>query len=123
MRHRLLVVLSEAERCAKRALIARNRERKELERIRARVRHATTRRFVDDHRPLINELTSAYCNRVDVPLELDARADPAEQYTTMVATLLSRTFNFAMATKFFSDVGSFSYGGSGGHEKGGRDKI
>uniref|UniRef100_A0A914EBW3 Uncharacterized protein n=1 Tax=Acrobeloides nanus TaxID=290746 RepID=A0A914EBW3_9BILA len=102
------LVLSEPERYAKRALILKNRQRKELEKIQAKVRQRTTARLVlESHRKMINELTSAYCSRVDMPLKLSPefdRMDSSEQITSLVATLLSNAFNFALSMEVFREL-------------------
>lgn len=106
-----VVVLNEVERCAKRELIERNRERKELEKVQTHLRrfqiYYNTPQLSNIQTQLINKLTSTYCKEIDVSLQMDADfalQDSFEQFNSLLKEILQRTFNFASSIPFFNKV-------------------
>lgn len=112
------MVLNEVERCAKRQLIERNRERRQIEKLQARLRRQSQPTtgssvvmvdpFVDS--ALIKLLAAEYCAQLDVPLALHGDfqfLDMAEQFKLLLMEILRRTYGFASSLQIFKNVSFF----------------
>lgn len=91
------VVLDEQERNAKRQLIEKNREKKELDQLMNQLKDSFPCIPINEVKSIVDTVTEAYCRWIDPALKMDSHfrfQDPMEQFNSLMTPLLARTFAF-----------------------------
>uniref|UniRef100_A0AC34QB30 Uncharacterized protein n=1 Tax=Panagrolaimus sp. JU765 TaxID=591449 RepID=A0AC34QB30_9BILA len=101
------LVLDERERTAKRQLIERNREKKELEQVVNQLKESLPVLPINQVKLLVDKVSNAYCQWIDPPMKMDPNfrfQDPAEQLNGLMTPILARTFAFLMSLDGFGKL-------------------
>uniref|UniRef100_A0AC35FKU3 Nuclear receptor n=1 Tax=Panagrolaimus sp. PS1159 TaxID=55785 RepID=A0AC35FKU3_9BILA len=101
------LVLDEQERSAKRQLIERNREKKELDQLTVQLKKSYPILPINEFKTLVDKVSKAYCTFIDIPLQMGPHfrfTDPAEQFSSLMILLLTRSFGFMKAFDGFQSI-------------------
>uniref|UniRef100_A0A914YAR0 NR LBD domain-containing protein n=1 Tax=Panagrolaimus superbus TaxID=310955 RepID=A0A914YAR0_9BILA len=94
------LVLDEQERSAKRQLIEKNREKKELDQLTSQLKKSYPTLPINEFKTLVDKVSKAYCISLDIPLQMGPHfrfTDPPEQFSSLMVLLLTRSFGFMKA--------------------------
>jgi len=101
------LVLDEQERNAKRQLIERNREKKELDQLMNQLKESFPCLPINEVKSLVDTMTESYCRWIDPVLKMDSNfrfQDPMEQFNSLMAPILARTFAFLKSLDGFKNL-------------------
>ncbi|KAE9552356.1 hypothetical protein FO519_004439 [Halicephalobus sp. NKZ332] len=101
------LVLDEQERNAKRQLIEKNREKKELDQLMGLLKESFPCLPINEVKSIVDNVSEAYCKWIDPSLKMDSNfrfQDPVEQFNSLMTPTLARTFAFLKSLEGFSSL-------------------
>ena len=101
------LVLDETERKAKRKLIERNREKKGLDHLTSKYKRSCPVLPINELKTTVDKVAKAYCSWIDPPLIMSPHfrfTDPAEQFSSLMVMVLTRSFGFMKAFDGFQSI-------------------
>lgn len=101
------MVLDERERTAKRQLIEKNREKKELEQLINQLKESLPNLPINQVKIFVDKISNSYCQWIDSPIKMDSNfrfQDPPEQLNVLMTPIFARTFAFLISLDEFKKI-------------------